>query len=250
VDHLVEPGGRAAGTVAEAVRESDVVITMLPDSPDVAEVALGEDGVLAHARDGLLFIDCSTIRPEVSRDVAEAARERGVRALDAPVSGGQAGAVEGALSVMVGGDEAAFAAARPVLDAVGKTIVHVGPAGAGQTVKAANQLIVAGTLELVAEAIVFLEAHGVDTEGNPFSLWQSDESAPVTRKGTTATTFGSSGAAGGLSERVTINPPAATAASPAAVIPSASRGGWWVVARAMGSANGTNIPSAPINDAA
>lgn len=164
LDKLVEQGGRAAATVAEAVRESDVVITMLPDSPDVAAVALGDDGILANAKDDLLYIDCSSIRPDTSRSVAEQAAARGVRALDAPVSGGEQGAIDGALSIMVGGAEADFAAAAPILDALGKTVVHVGPAGSGQTVKAANQLIVAGTIELVAEAIVFLEAHGVDTD--------------------------------------------------------------------------------------
>ncbi|MDV6012832.1 2-hydroxy-3-oxopropionate reductase [Haloechinothrix sp. LS1_15] len=164
VDKLIQQGGRAAGSIAEAVREADVVVTMLPDSPDVAEVALGDDGVLANAKDNLLYIDCSTIRPETTRTVAEQAGAAGVRVVDAPVSGGEQGAIDGALSIMVGGSEADFAAASPVLNTVGKTVVHVGPAGAGQTVKAANQLIVAGTLELVAEAIVFLEAHGVDTE--------------------------------------------------------------------------------------
>lgn len=164
VDRLVERGGRAAASVAEAVRDSDVVVSMLPDSPDVEAVALGEDGVLANAKDGLLYIDCSSIRPDTSRAVAERSRAHGVRALDAPVSGGEQGAIDGALSIMVGGEPADFAAAEEVLNALGKTIVHVGPAGGGQTVKAANQLIVAGTIELVAEAIVFLEAHGVDTE--------------------------------------------------------------------------------------
>lgn len=164
VDTLVERGGHPAARVADAVRGQDVVITMLPDSPDVREVVLGEAGVLAHAAEGTLLIDCSTIRPDVSTEVAEAAAARGVRALDAPVSGGEAGAVGGSLSIMVGGGAGDFQAARPVLDVVGSTIVHVGPAGAGQTVKAANQLIVAGTIELVAEALVFLEAHGVDTE--------------------------------------------------------------------------------------
>ncbi|MBA0124826.1 2-hydroxy-3-oxopropionate reductase [Haloechinothrix sp. YIM 98757] len=164
IDKLVEQGGRAADSIGAAVRDADIVVSMLPDSPDVAEVALGEDGVLANAKDNLLYIDCSTIRPDTSRTVAEQASPRGVRVLDAPVSGGEQGAIDGALSIMVGGADADFAAAEPVLNTVGKTVVHVGPAGAGQTVKAANQLIVAGTLELVAEAIVFLEAHGVDTE--------------------------------------------------------------------------------------
>jgi len=163
-DQLAERGGRAAGSVAEAVREADVVVTMLPDSPDVQAVLLGDDGVFAHGRNGTLVIDASTIRPDVSAALASAGAERGYRVLDAPVSGGEQGAVDGALSIMVGGAAEDFEAARPVLDAVGKTIVHVGPAGSGQTVKAANQLIVAGTIELVAEAIVFLEAHGVDTD--------------------------------------------------------------------------------------
>ncbi|SCL29206.1 2-hydroxy-3-oxopropionate reductase [Micromonospora pallida] len=164
VRQLVERGGRAAATVAEAVRGVDIVVTMLPDSPDVEAVVLGDGGVLANAAPGTLLIDASTIRPEVSRTIADAARARGLRALDAPVSGGEAGAIEGTLSVMVGGDAADFAAAQPVLNAVGSTVVHVGPAGAGQTVKAANQLIVAGNIELLAEALVFLSAHGVDLE--------------------------------------------------------------------------------------
>ncbi|WP_431879104.1 2-hydroxy-3-oxopropionate reductase [Amycolatopsis sacchari] len=159
VDRLVEAGGRGADSVADAVRDADVVVTMLPDSPDVEAVVLGEDGVVAHAKPGTLLIDCSTIRPDVSRAIAER-----MRALDAPVSGGEQGAIEGSLSIMVGGGAEDFAAARPVLDAMGSTVVHVGEAGAGQTVKAANQLIVAGTIELVAESLVFLEAHGVDTE--------------------------------------------------------------------------------------
>jgi 2-hydroxy-3-oxopropionate reductase len=164
VDALVERGGRAAGSVADAVRDAEVVITMVPDSPDVEDVALGEDGIFAAAKPGTLHIDCSTIRPDVARALAAAGDERGVRVVDAPVSGGEAGAKEGALSIMVGGSAGDVEAARPYLDVVGATVVHVGPAGAGQTVKAANQLIVAGNIQLLAEALVFLEAHGVDTE--------------------------------------------------------------------------------------
>ena len=164
VDRLVAKGGRAAGSAAEAVRDADVVITMVPDSPDVEEITLGEDGIYAAVKPGLLHIDCSTIRPDVARQIAEAGARKGIRVVDAPVSGGEAGAVEGVLSVMVGGAPDDVQAALPYLNAVGKTIVHVGPAGAGQTVKAANQLIVAGNIALVAEALVFLEAHGVDTE--------------------------------------------------------------------------------------
>jgi 2-hydroxy-3-oxopropionate reductase len=164
LDRLVEKGARPADSAADAVREADVVITMVPDSPDVEAVTLGEDGIYAAAKPGLLHIDCSTIRPDVARQVAEAGARRGIRVVDAPVSGGEAGAKEGSLSIMVGGAEEDVAAAMPYLNVLGKTIVHVGPAGAGQTVKAANQLIVAGNIQLVAEALVFLEAHGVDTE--------------------------------------------------------------------------------------
>jgi len=162
VDRLAAAGGRRATSVAEATRGADVVITMLPDTPEVSEVVLGDGGVLAHSAPGLLLIDMSTISPQTAQRVAAAAAERGVPALDAPVSGGEQGAVEGVLSIMVGGPADAFAAAKPVLDALGTTIVHVGPAGSGQLVKAANQLVVAGTIELVAEAIVLLEATGVD----------------------------------------------------------------------------------------
>ena len=164
VQRLVEQGGRGAGSLAGAVRDADVVVTIVPDSPDVEAVALGEDGIYAQARPGTLHVDMSSIRPDVARKVGEAGTQRGFRVLDAPVSGGEQGAIDATLSIMVGGEAADFADARPVLEAVGKTVVHVGPAGSGQTVKAANQLIVAGTIELVAEAIVFLEAYGVDTE--------------------------------------------------------------------------------------
>jgi 2-hydroxy-3-oxopropionate reductase len=164
VARLVEHGGRGAATVAEAVAGADVVITMVPDGPDVESVALGPDGIYARAPGGALHIDCSSIRPDVALRVAAAGAERGIDVVDAPVSGGEAGAKEATLSIMVGGGTDAVARAMPILEHLGKTIVHVGPTGSGQTVKAANQLIVAGTIELVAEAIIFLEAHGVDTE--------------------------------------------------------------------------------------
>jgi 2-hydroxy-3-oxopropionate reductase len=163
VRRLVEAGGRSATSVAEAVGSAQVVATMLPDSADVAAVVEGPDGVLAHAPAGALVIDFSTIRPETSVQLARAAEQAGLRMLDAPVSGGEGGARDATLSIMVGGKAEDLAAAQPVLDALGTTVVHVGPAGSGQTVKAANQLIVAGTLELVAEALVFLEANDVDT---------------------------------------------------------------------------------------
>ena len=164
VEALVAAGGQGADSVAEAVRDADIIITMVPDSPDVEGLALGPDGIYANARRGALHIDMSSIRPDVSTSLAAAGREAGIRVMDAPVSGGQAGAVEAKLSIMVGGEQADFDEAKPILDTLGTTVVLVGPAGSGQTVKAANQLIVAGNYELVAEAIVFLRAYGVDTE--------------------------------------------------------------------------------------
>ncbi|WP_326835672.1 2-hydroxy-3-oxopropionate reductase [Amycolatopsis rhabdoformis] len=159
---LTAAGGRAAADVADAVAEADVVITMLPDHPQVEQVVLAPGGVLDAVKPGTLLADMSTIRPETSIAVAKAGALKGIRVLDAPVSGGQAGAEQAALSIMVGGEADDFEAARPLFEALGKTIVHVGPHGAGQVVKAANQLVVGGIYGLVAEAIVLLEASGVD----------------------------------------------------------------------------------------
>ncbi|HWH97118.1 MAG TPA: 2-hydroxy-3-oxopropionate reductase [Pseudolysinimonas sp.] len=159
---LAEAGGHVATSIAETVAGADIVVTMLPDSPDVEAVLLGDDAGLAHAAAGSLIIDMSTVAPATSIRIADEARQRGLRALDAPVSGGEVGAIDGSLSIMIGGESADVETARPVFEALGTTIVHVGPAGAGQTVKAANQLIVAGHLQLLAEALVFLGAHGVD----------------------------------------------------------------------------------------
>jgi 2-hydroxy-3-oxopropionate reductase len=160
---LVEAGGIAADSTAKAVADADVVAVMVPDSPHVQEVLTGEGGVFENAREGTLIIDFSSIRPDVTTELATLAAKSGFRLIDAPVSGGEAGAVNATLSIMVGGADEDVAAAKPILDVVGKTIVHVGPNGSGQTVKAANQLIVAGNIQLLAEAIVFLEAYGVDT---------------------------------------------------------------------------------------
>ena len=160
---LEEAGGRAAASAAAASAAADVVAVMVPDSPDVQAVLTGEGGVFDTAKPGTLVIDFSSIRPDVTARLSEEATERGLRIIDAPVSGGEAGAVNAALSIMVGGTAEDFAAARPVLDVVGKTVVHVGPAGSGQTVKAANQLVVAAHIQVLAEAVVFLEAYGVDT---------------------------------------------------------------------------------------
>ncbi|MDP5228125.1 2-hydroxy-3-oxopropionate reductase [Arthrobacter sp. YJM1] len=164
IDALVAAGGKGASSIAESVQDADVIITMVPDSPDVEGVVSGAEGVFANAKSGALWIDASSIRPDVAVRLSAAAREAGLRPLDGPVSGGEQGAIDGVLSIMVGGEAADFEAAQPVLNAVGKTIVHVGPSGSGQTVKAANQLIVAVNIQALAEAVVFLEAYGVDTD--------------------------------------------------------------------------------------
>jgi 2-hydroxy-3-oxopropionate reductase len=163
---LVDAGGRAAASVADAVSGAEVVAVMVPDSPDVREVLAGSGdtaGVFQSAKPGTLIIDFSSIRPDVTVELAEQAVAQGFRLIDAPVSGGEAGAVNAALSIMVGGTAEDFADAQPILDVVGKTVVHVGPNGSGQTVKAANQLIVAANIQVLAEAVIFLEAYGVDT---------------------------------------------------------------------------------------
>jgi 2-hydroxy-3-oxopropionate reductase len=160
---LIDAGGRAAASVAEAVADAEIVAVMVPDSPDVRDVLVGDNGVFANGKPGTLIIDFSSIRPDVTVELAEQAVAQGFRLIDAPVSGGEAGAVNAALSIMVGGTAEDFADAQPILDVVGKTIVHVGPNGSGQTVKAANQLIVAANIQVLAEAVIFLEAYGVDT---------------------------------------------------------------------------------------
>jgi 2-hydroxy-3-oxopropionate reductase len=159
MDRLVAAGGRAVPTVAAAIPDTDVIVTMLPDSPQVEDVF----GIIKMVGSpGQLYIDFSTVRPDTSRAIAAAGAEIGLRVLDAPVSGGETGAIAGTLSIMVGGERADFYAARPVFEAVGKTFALVGTHGAGQVVKAANQLVVGGTYALVAEAILLMERSGVD----------------------------------------------------------------------------------------
>ena len=154
----------AAATPKEVAERTNVVVTMLPDSPDVEQVYLGEDGVIAGARAGQLLIDMSSIAPSVARAVDSAASEVGASALDAPVSGGDVGAREGTLSIMVGGAVDAFERARPLFDVMGRTIVRLGEAGAGQTAKACNQILVAVTIEAVSEALVLASKAGVDPD--------------------------------------------------------------------------------------
>jgi 2-hydroxy-3-oxopropionate reductase len=164
VDGLVAAGAAAASSPREVAERCTLTITMLPDSPDVAAVVEGGEGVLAGAGPGHVLIDMSTISPIVARRLAEAAAERGLAMLDAPVSGGDVGAREGTLSIMAGGDEAAFARALPVLRILGKTVVHVGGSGAGQVVKACNQVVVALTIEALSEALVLGSKAGVEPD--------------------------------------------------------------------------------------
>ncbi|MFE2518325.1 2-hydroxy-3-oxopropionate reductase [Streptomyces mirabilis] len=161
---LLAAGGRASMSIREAIRDVDVVITMLPDAPQVEEVAYGPAGILANARPGALLIDMSTIAPQNSINLASNAAKQGIRVLDAPVAGGEAGAIEGALSIMVGGETDDFEDAKPVFEALGRTITHCGSHGLGQTVKAANQLILAINIQACAEAVIFLEKSGVNLE--------------------------------------------------------------------------------------
>ncbi len=159
----VVAGGATAGVSPRAVAaETDVLVTMLPDSPEVRSVYLGPDGAFEALRAGWLAIDMSSIAPGTARELAERAAAAGAEILDAPVSGGDKGAIAGTLSIMVGGSEAGFDRARPILEVMGKTIVHVGPAGAGQVVKVCNQVVVGVVIEAVAEALVLGAKAGVD----------------------------------------------------------------------------------------
>jgi len=163
-DDLEAAGGTGAGSLEDAVADADVVCVMVPDSPDVRDVLEGEGGVFDSAKPGTLVVDFSSIRPDVTVELAKTAKKRWFRLLDAPVSGGEAGAKNAALSIMVGGDAQDFEEAKPLFDVVGKTVVHVGGNGSGQTVKAANQLIVASNIQALAEAVAFLKAYDVDLE--------------------------------------------------------------------------------------
>jgi 2-hydroxy-3-oxopropionate reductase len=159
VDELVAAGAASASSPAEVAVASDVVITMLPDTPDVVEVVTA---LVPSLTPGSLVIDMSSIDPGPARELAAAVAAAGSSMLDAPVSGGQKGAIDAALSIMVGGDDAAFARAEPILRRMGANVVHVGPAGAGQVTKACNQLVVAATIEAVAEALLLADRAGVD----------------------------------------------------------------------------------------
>jgi 2-hydroxy-3-oxopropionate reductase len=162
VDELVAVGATRGSDPAGVASASDITITMLPDTPDVELVLTGPGGVIEDAAAGSLVIDMSSIDPGATRLLAAAFETRGVAMLDAPVSGGERGAIDATLSIMVGGTDDAFRRAVPVFEALGKNIVHVGPTGAGQVAKACNQLVVAATIEAVAEALLLAERSGVD----------------------------------------------------------------------------------------
>jgi 2-hydroxy-3-oxopropionate reductase len=162
VNELVAEGAVAAFSPAEVAAQVDVVFTNLPDSPDVEKVALGENGIIAGAHPGLIMIDNSTIKPATTRKIAAALAAAGVDALDAPVSGGDIGARNATLTVMVGGSATALEKVLPVLQAMGKTITHIGEPGAGQIAKAANQIMVAAQMVAMAELLVFSQKAGAD----------------------------------------------------------------------------------------
>jgi 3-hydroxyisobutyrate dehydrogenase len=164
IDTLATKGGGPAKSVAEAAATGDIVITMLPAGPQVRSVYLGEDGVLRHARGGALLIDCSTIDVDTARAVAAAAKDAGFDMLDAPVSGGVAGAEAASLTFMVGGEAEVFARAQPVLAAMGRTIVHAGPAGNGQAAKICNNMILGAAMIAVCEGFVLAERLGLEAQ--------------------------------------------------------------------------------------
>jgi 2-hydroxy-3-oxopropionate reductase len=164
VEELVKYGAIPATSPKEVASGADVIITMLPNSPDVELVALGPNGIKEGAKSGQLFIDMSTINPLVSQKVAAELSAIGVRMVDAPVSGGEKGAIDAALSIMAGGDTADFERALPIFNALGKTITHMGPLGSGGFTKLANQIIVAINLTAIGEALVFGTKAGVDPQ--------------------------------------------------------------------------------------
>ena len=162
VAELVAEGAKAAGSPAEVAAQVDVVFSNLPDTPDVLKVTLGPGGIIAAARPGLIFVDNSTIKPAAARQVAAALAENGTLSLDAPVSGGDIGARNATLAIMVGGPVEALERVRPVFQAMGKTITYVGDAGAGQIAKAANQIMVAAQMVAMGELLVFAKKAGAD----------------------------------------------------------------------------------------
>lgn len=186
VDELVAEGATAANTPKEVAEQVDIVFTNLPDSPDVEKVALDEaKGIIAGAKPGTIFVDNSTIKPASARLIAAKLKEKGILALDAPVSGGDIGAKNGTLTIMVGGETEALEKVMPVFQAMGKTVTHVGEAGAGQVAKAANQIMVAAQMVAMGELLVFAKKAGVDPKkvvdaikGGAAQCWSLDVKPP------------------------------------------------------------------------
>jgi len=185
VEELVSEGAVSANSPKEVAEQVDVVFTNLPDTPDVEKVVLGENGILAGAHAGLIYVDNSTIKPASARRIAEKLAEKNVFALDAPVSGGDIGARNGTLTIMVGGDAAALEKGMPVFNAMGKTVTHVGDSGAGQVAKAANQIMVAAQMVAMGELLVFAKKAGVDPrkvvdaiKGGAAQCWTLDVKPP------------------------------------------------------------------------
>ena len=164
VDELVEEGAQRASNPKEVAESVDVIFTNLPDSPDVEKVVFGEQGILQGAHSGMIFVDNSTIKPLVARKIAVAFEKKGVLSLDAPVSGGDIGAINGTLAIMVGGPEEALQKVMPIFNAIGKTITHVGDSGAGQIAKAANQIMVAAQMVAMGELLIFSQKAGADPQ--------------------------------------------------------------------------------------
>ncbi len=162
VDELIAEGATEGKSPAEIASQVDVVFTNLPDTPDVEKVVLGKNGIMQGAHDGLIYVDNSTIKPAAARSIAAELAKKRVQALDAPVSGGEPGARNGTLTIMVGGEASALEKVTPVFQAMGKTITHVGDAGAGQVAKAANQIMVAAQMVAMGELLVFSKKAGVD----------------------------------------------------------------------------------------
>ncbi len=164
VDELASAGGRPAGSPKAVAEQVDILITMLPNSPDVELVALGPKGIIEGARSSLIYVDMSTISPLVSQKVGKALEAKGVRMLDAPVSGGEKGAIDAALSIMVGGERSTFDTVLPIFQVMGKTITHLGPLGCGGFTKLANQIIVALNLAALGEALTLAKKAGLNRE--------------------------------------------------------------------------------------
>ena len=161
---LADDGAGKASSIKEVAQNTEVIITMLPDSPDSEKVILGENGVLEGARTGSTIIDMSSIAPLISRKIADEASKRGIEMLDAPVSGGEPGAIAGTLAIMVGGKQDVFDRCLPILDVMGRSVVRVGDVGAGNFVKLANQIIVAANIEAIGEAFVLAQKAGIEPE--------------------------------------------------------------------------------------